>query len=95
MSVALLADIIRGACAMTSVPLSLRIVMGWCFIIEVLIMHKYTTLYVQKYGTSKLINIKSDDVSLLLQKVMLLTIYIQTKALKSPDYTNKFGYFRL
>ena len=48
----------------------------------------------QKYSISKLTNIKSDDVRLLLQKVMLLTIYIQTKALKSPDYTNKFGCFR-
>lgn len=39
-------------------------------------------------------HIKSDNIRLLLQKVMLLTIYIQTKALKSPDYTNKIGYFR-
>gem|GEM_PF-6288031 len=48
----------------------------------------------KKYSTSKSINIKSGNIRLLLQKVMLLTDYIQTKALKFPDYTNKFGYFR-
>lgn len=48
----------------------------------------------KKNGTSKLINIKSGNIRLLIQKVMLLTNYIQTKALKFPDYTNKFGYFR-
>ena len=57
-------------------------------------MHKDTDQYVQEHDTSRLITIKSDNIRLLLQKVMLLTNYIRTKALKSPDYTNKFGCFR-
>lgn len=64
MSVALLADIIRGACAMTSVPLSLRIGIVWCFIVVELFMHKDTAQHVQKYYTSRLINIKSDGIRL-------------------------------
>lgn len=42
-------------------------------------MHKYTTLYVQKYITSKLIKLKSDNIRLLLQKVMLRMNYILNK----------------
>lgn len=42
-------------------------------------MHKYTTLYVHKYIIPKLINIKSDNIRLLLQKVMLRMNYILNK----------------
>lgn len=58
MSVALLAEIIRGDCAMTSVPLSLRIDMVRCFVMMELLIRKNTIQPVQKYSTSKLINVK-------------------------------------
>ncbi len=42
-------------------------------------MHKYTTLYVQKIHHIKVNKIKSDNIRLLLQKVMLRMNYILNK----------------
>lgn len=44
----------------------------------------------KKYRTSRLINIKPDDIRLPLENVILRMNYIQTKAPKSPFYSNIF-----
>lgn len=49
-------------------------------------MHKYTTLYVQKYSTSKLTNFKSDNIRLLLQKVTIYKHILPSETIKHQPY---------